>query len=38
MPSPLDYLVETKDLTAEQRRLVLHDNVTALTELRPRRA
>ena len=36
LPEPLDYLAEAKALDAEDRRRVLHDNVTALTELRPR--
>jgi predicted TIM-barrel fold metal-dependent hydrolase len=32
LPQPLDYLTETKVLDEDQRRLVLHDNVRALTE------
>jgi len=35
MPSPLDYLVEVKELPASDRRLVLHDNALELTALRP---
>jgi predicted TIM-barrel fold metal-dependent hydrolase len=35
LPQPLDYLVEAKVLDADQRRLVLHDNVRALTSPRP---
>ena len=29
---PLDYLPETKGLTPEERRLVLHDNAVSLAE------
>jgi predicted TIM-barrel fold metal-dependent hydrolase len=35
LPQPLDYLVEAKVLDADQRRLVLHDNVQALTSPGP---
>jgi predicted TIM-barrel fold metal-dependent hydrolase len=35
LPHPLDYLPETKPLTPEQRRLVLHDNALALATPRP---
>ncbi len=35
LPEPLDYLVELKEFSAEQRRLILHDNVTGLLALRP---
>jgi predicted TIM-barrel fold metal-dependent hydrolase len=35
IPSPLDYRNEVKDLTAAEQRLILHDNVLELTELRP---
>jgi predicted TIM-barrel fold metal-dependent hydrolase len=35
LPEPLDYLREVKDLDAVDRRLVLNDNVRALTTLRP---
>jgi predicted TIM-barrel fold metal-dependent hydrolase len=35
MPTPLDYLVEVKDLPTEDRRRVLWDNARELTELRP---
>jgi predicted TIM-barrel fold metal-dependent hydrolase len=35
MPSPLDYLVEVKDLAPDDRRRVLHDNAAELTERRP---
>lgn len=33
MPAPLDYLVEVKELSADDRRLVLHDNALTLTAL-----
>ena len=36
LPHPLDYLPETKPLSAEDRRLVLHDNAVALAQPRPR--
>ncbi len=35
MPQPLDYLPELKGLDDDQRRLVLHANVTELTAVRP---
>jgi predicted TIM-barrel fold metal-dependent hydrolase len=35
MPQPLDYLVEVKALSSEDRRRVLWDNARELTELRP---
>ncbi|HBM56716.1 MAG TPA: amidohydrolase, partial [Acidimicrobiaceae bacterium] len=35
LPAPLDFLSEVEDLSDEDRRLVLRDNVRALTELRP---
>jgi predicted TIM-barrel fold metal-dependent hydrolase len=35
IPSPLDYRNEVKDLSPDEQRLVLHDNVLELTELRP---
>jgi predicted TIM-barrel fold metal-dependent hydrolase len=37
LPRPLDYLREAKVLAADDRRMVLHDNVRALTTPRPRR-
>jgi predicted TIM-barrel fold metal-dependent hydrolase len=37
LPRPLDYLREAKVLAADDRRMVLHDNVRALTAPRPRR-
>jgi len=37
LPRPLDYLREAKVLAADDRRMVLHDNVHALTTPRPRR-
>jgi predicted TIM-barrel fold metal-dependent hydrolase len=36
LPHPLDYLPETKPLSDEDRRLVLHDNAVELATLRPR--
>ncbi|MGH9003671.1 MAG: amidohydrolase family protein, partial [Acidimicrobiia bacterium] len=36
LPAPLDYLAETKALEPADRRKILYDNVTELTELRPR--
>jgi len=36
LPHPLDYLPETKPLSAEDRRLVLRDNAVALAQPRPR--
>ena len=36
MPEPLDYLVELKNLDADQIRKVMLDNVTELNTLRPR--
>ena len=35
IPQPLDYLPETKPLSAADRRLVLHDNAVELATLRP---
>jgi predicted TIM-barrel fold metal-dependent hydrolase len=35
IPTPLDYRNEVKDLTAAEQRLILHDNVLELTQLRP---
>lgn len=35
LPHPLDYVPETKPLSADDRRLVLHDNAIALSQLRP---
>jgi predicted TIM-barrel fold metal-dependent hydrolase len=35
LPEPLDYLREVKDLSDDDRRLVLHDNAVALTAPRP---
>ncbi len=35
LPEPLDYLREVKDLAADDRRRVLHDNAIELTSLRP---
>ena len=35
MPSPLDYLVEIKDLDADDRRRVLYDNVVELNTPKP---
>ena len=35
LPQPLDYLPETKALTADDRRLVMHDNAVELITLRP---
>jgi predicted TIM-barrel fold metal-dependent hydrolase len=35
MPSPLDYVVELKELPAEARRRILFDNVSELNVLRP---
>ena len=35
LPAPLDFLSEVEDLSDENRRLVLRDNVRALTDLRP---
>ena len=35
LPAPLDFLSVVEDLSDEDRRLVLRDNVRALTELRP---
>ena len=35
MPSPLDYLVELKNLDDDSRRKVLSDNVRELTARRP---
>ena len=37
LPRPLDYLREAKVLAPDDRRMVLHDNVRALTTPRPRR-
>ena len=36
LPHPLDYLPETKGLSPEDRRLVLHDNAVSLAVPRPR--
>jgi predicted TIM-barrel fold metal-dependent hydrolase len=36
MPSPLDYLVEVKELSPGDQKLVLHDNALELTQRRPR--
>jgi predicted TIM-barrel fold metal-dependent hydrolase len=38
LPAPLDYVPETKDLDADDRRLVLYDNAIALTTPAPRRS
>jgi predicted TIM-barrel fold metal-dependent hydrolase len=35
MPQPLDYVPETKPLSADDRRLVLHDNAVELSTPRP---
>ena len=35
LPHPLDYLVELKNFDAEERRLILNDNVSELITLRP---
>ena len=35
LPSPLDYVVELKNFTADDRRLILNDNVSELITLRP---
>lgn len=35
MPAPLDYVVETKGLSPEDRRKVLYDNAMELTQRRP---
>jgi predicted TIM-barrel fold metal-dependent hydrolase len=35
LPTPLDFLSEVEDLSEEDRRLVMRDNVRGLTELRP---
>jgi predicted TIM-barrel fold metal-dependent hydrolase len=35
MPQPLDYVPETKPLSPDDRRLVLHDNATTLAKPRP---
>ena len=35
MPRPLDYAVELKAFTDEERRLILRDNTRALNERRP---
>ena len=35
LPHPLDYVPETKPLSPEARRLVLHDNAVALATPRP---
>ncbi len=35
LPEPLDYLVELKDFDESERRMILHDNVRRLIELRP---
>jgi predicted TIM-barrel fold metal-dependent hydrolase len=38
LPRPLDYLREAKVLAADDRRMVLHDNVRDLSTPRPGRA
>jgi predicted TIM-barrel fold metal-dependent hydrolase len=35
MPAPLDYLRELKDVDADDRRRILHDNAVELMTLRP---
>jgi predicted TIM-barrel fold metal-dependent hydrolase len=35
LPAPLDYLRELKDVDDADRRLIIHDNVVELTQLRP---
>ncbi len=35
LPEPLDYLVELKEFSADERRMILNDNVTGLISLRP---
>ena len=35
MPRPLDYVVELKDFSDADRRLILNDNTAGLTQLRP---
>ena len=35
LPHPLDYVVELKNFSADERRLILNDNVRELITLRP---